>query len=68
MAKPKKEPLASPLASPLGRAFLEGHLAHAREVLRTGPGGTGWLHNETKRAEAEERAAFLQALVDSLPK
>lgn len=34
----------------------------ARRVLRNGPGGQGWRHNETKRKEAEELEAFLANL------
>lgn len=51
-----------PLDSKTGRAWLAEQLATAKAELRLGPGGAGWLYNESKRAEAQERVALLEAI------
>jgi hypothetical protein len=67
--KPKKEKAPAtdtPAAHPAVREFVEGQLGAAQEVLRHGPAGQGWIHNETKRPGAEALLAYLQGLSDSL--
>lgn len=70
MAKPVKPPPQTPpdpLVSPAGHIWLAGELAVAEDELKHGPGGQGWLHNESKRPALTERAAFLASLIKLLP-
>lgn len=51
------------LASVAGLAPLKARLAKLESEQRLGPGGQGWLHNESKRPEIDEQATFFRALV-----
>lgn len=46
--------------------WVRKHHKDAANVLRNGPGGHGWRHNETKRQEAEEMKAFLDLLLEAV--
>lgn len=54
------------LRSPRVRAWLASEADKAQRVLADGPGGRGWTHNEVLRAEAEEHAEALRALIEAL--
>jgi len=58
--------LKNPLASLEGREWLARELAVAEDAEAYGPGGSGWMHNESLRAGIVERAEFLRALVGLL--
>lgn len=64
----KRTKNTDPLASAKGREWLAKQIAEAEQIEKFGPGGTGWRHNETLRADHEEGLAFLKALVALLPK
>jgi len=65
--KPALDTPRNPLASAAGREFIAAQLVAAEREERHGPGGAGWLHNETKRPVIEERVAFFRALLAALP-
>ncbi len=44
------------------KAYLADELKKYDETLRHGPGGSGWRHNEAKRAEVEEIAEWLRRI------
>ncbi len=50
------------LRSPAGQAWIAEQLAAAEREVAFGPGGRGWVYNETLRPQVEERAEFLRAL------
>lgn len=56
----------NPLDSAAGREWLARELAAAEHEETHGPGGEGWLHNETLREAITERAEFLRAVVSRI--
>lgn len=49
------------------RKLAADELQKAEYELRSGPGGTGWTHNESKREAIEEWATFLQFAAAQIP-
>jgi hypothetical protein len=48
------------------RKMAADELAKAERDVRSGPGGMGWAHNESKRTECEEWLVFCRFAAEEL--
>lgn len=60
------EQLLTPSVKVRVKALVAEQLKLAERDERSGPGGSGWTHNESKREEVEEWAAFLRYVSGNL--
>lgn len=58
--------LFTPLVAERLKKLVAEQRVTAERDLRTGPGGSGWPYNESKRPEVEQWAAFVRFVSESL--